>query len=199
MSSREGSEKHTRGQNILENFRFRNAAQMLASSPHVVLALILLLTFLVHAPLLNDWFKADDFYYMRAVQLNTPLEFIVEAFDFRDTSQPVPEHVGHYRPLYMVTMWAQIELFGQHAPLYHLLSLLIHVASVVFVWLIARKVTQRPLIAHIAALVFALHPTYATVVAWISERSSTLATLGTLICLWAFMKALDGGPRSRHW
>ncbi len=199
MSSREGSEKHTRGRNILENFRFRNAAQMLASSPHVVLALILTLIFLVYAPVLNDWFKADDFYYLRAAQLNAPLEFIVEAFDFRDTSQPVPEHVGHYRPLYMVTMWAEIELFGQHALPHHLLSLLIHLANATLLWLIARKVTQRPLIAHIAALVFALHPTYATVVAWISERSSTLATLGTLICLWSFMKALDGGPRSRLW
>ncbi len=186
-------------QEMIRPLRLPASTLVVARSPHFILALILLLTFLVHAPLLNDWFKADDFYYLRAVQLNAPLEFIVEAFDFRDTSQPVPEHVGHYRPLYMVTMWAQIELFGQHASLYHLLSLLIHVASVAFVWLIAMRVTRRPLVAHVAALVFAFHPTYVTVVGWISERSATLATLGTLICLWSFMKALDGGARSRHW
>lgn len=184
---------------VLKGDNLLATANAVARSPYFILSLILLLAFLVYAPVLNDWFKADDFYYLRAAQLNAPLEFIAEAFDFRDTSQPVPEHVGHYRPLYMVTMWAEIKLFGQHAFPHHLLSLLIHLASVALVWLIAVKATRRPLIAHIAALVFALHPTYVMVVGWISERSATLATLGTLVCLWSFMKALDGGARSKLW
>ncbi len=199
MSSREDSGKPASGRSFLENSRLRGAAGMLASSPHVVLALILLLAFLVYAPVLNDWFKADDFLYLRAAQVKAPSEFIIEAFDFRDTTEPAAGPGGHYRPLYVITILAEAELFGSSALPYHLLNLMVHVASVAMLWLIARKATQRPLVAHIAALVFALHPTYAMTLGWISELSALAATLGALVCLWSFMKALDEGARSKLW
>ena len=151
MFSREGSGKPAGGQSILEIPRLRGAAEMLASSPHVILSLILLLAFLVYAPVLNDWFKADDFLYLRAAQVKAPLEFIVEAFDFRDTTEPAAGPGGHYRPLYVITVLTEAELFGSSALPYHLLNLMVHVASVAMLWLIAIKATRRPLIAHIAA------------------------------------------------
>ena len=174
-------------------------AYTIARSPYFPLALILTLIFLVYAPVLNDWFKSDDFFYLRAAQLKAPSQYVIEAFDFRDTSAAADGPGGHYRPLYTISILAEGELFGLNALPYHLVNLLIHLANATLVWLIARKVTQRPLIAHVAALVFALHPSYAMVVGWISELSALAATLGALVCLWAFMKALDGGARSRLW
>ena len=174
-------------------------AYTIARSPYFPLALILALIFLVYAPVLNDWFKSDDFFYLRAAQVKAPSQYVIEAFDFRDTSAAADGPGGHYRPLYTISILAEGELFGLHALPYHLVNLLIHLANAALVWLIARKATGRPLIAHIAALVFALHPSYAMVVGWISELSALAATLGALVCLWAFMKALDGGARSRLW
>lgn len=175
------------------------SAQVVVRSPYFILSLILLLAVLVYSPVLNGWFGGDDFFYVRAAQLKAPFEYLTEAFDFRDTTEPADSTGGQYRPLYLFTILAEGELFGTHALPYHLVNLLIHLANAALVWLIARKVTQRPLIAHIAALVFALHPTYAMVVSSISELSALAATLGALVCLWAFMQALDGGARSRLW
>ena len=139
------------------------AAQVVVRSPYFPLALILALIFLVYAPVLNDWFKSDDFFYLRAAQVKAPSQYVIEAFDFRDTSAAADGPGGHYRPLYTISILAEGELFGLNALPYHLVNLLIHLANATLVWLIARKITQRPLIAHIAALVFALHPSYAMV------------------------------------
>ena len=184
---------------MIRPFGLPASALVVARSPHFILSLILLLTFLVYAPVLDDWFGGDDFFYLRAAQLKSPLEFLTESFDFRDTTEPADSTGGQYRPLYVFTIVAEGELFGSHALPYHLVNLLIHVANAALVWLIARKVTQRPLIAHIAALVFSVHPTYSSVVGSISELSALAATLGALVCLWAFMKALDGGAQRKLW
>ena len=151
------------GRGELERPGLPAVAYTIARSPYFPLALILALIFLVYAPVLNDWFKSDDFFYLRAAQVQAPSQYVIEAFDFRDTSAAADGPGGHYRPLYTISILAEGELFGLNALPYHLVNLLIHLANATLVWLIARKITQRPLIAHIAALVFALHPSYAMV------------------------------------
>ena len=47
---------------VLERPGLPAVAYTLARSPYFPLALILALIFLVHAPILNDWFKSDDFF-----------------------------------------------------------------------------------------------------------------------------------------
>lgn len=167
--------------------------------PGAILALILTFSFLVYTPVLDDWFQTDDFLYIRASQVNAPLEYVVEAFDISDTSEPTFELKGHYRPLYAITIIGEADLFGLHAWPYHLLAVLIHLANACVVWLIGRRLTRRPLIAHIAALIFALHPTYVPAVGWISEETVRLATLGTLLTFWFFLRSLDNSSRRHLW
>ena len=104
--------------------------------------------------------------------MKAPSQYVIEAFDFRDTSAAADGPGGHYRPLYTISILAEGELFGLNALPYHLVNLLIHLANATLVWLIARKVTQRPLIAHVPAPVFARHPSSPRAVGWASALSA---------------------------
>ena len=53
-----------------------------------------------------------------------------EAFDFRDTTQPLPLLERAYRPLYSITILAEAQIFGLNPLPYHLVSILIHLANV---------------------------------------------------------------------
>ncbi|MCH7511897.1 MAG: hypothetical protein IIB19_05995, partial [Chloroflexi bacterium] len=151
----------------------------------------------VYAPTLTFWFMHDDFTFLRGAQTaSDPWVWVRESLDFR--SEGPPEGFGFYRPLYQAGFLGFYKLFGLEAWAYHLLSVSLHLVNVTLVWLIARKLTNRLLIAHGAALIFGLHPAYPTAVAWITAGNSVLATVAYLGSLWLFLKHLDGGPR-RLW
>ena len=162
-----------------------------------MLAAILLLTFAVYAPTLTFWFMHDDFLFLRAAQTaSNPWVYIRDSFDFRNPGPPAD--FSFYRPLYQASFLGFYKLFGLEAWAYHLLNVSVHLANVALVWLIARKLTGRVLVAHGAALIFALHPAYTSAVAWVAAGNAVLETLPYLASLWFFLKHLDGGPR-RLW
>ena len=172
-------------------------ARLQAFAPQLVLAAILLITFAAFAPTLTDWFMRDDFLFLRAAQTaSSPWDYILDSFDYRTTGPPVD--YTFYRPLFQIISFAFYKAFHLEAWAHHLVVVGVHLANVVFVWLIARKLTGRLLIAHGAALIFALHPAYPTAVSWINAGVAVLATLPYLASLWLFLKHLDGGPR-RLW
>ena len=126
-------------------------ARVQALGPQLVLAAILLLTFAVYAPTLTDWFMRDDFLFLRAAQTaSRPWVYIRDSFDFRSPGPPVD--FTFYRPLYQASYLGFYKLFGLEAWPYHLLNVSVHLANAVLVWLIARKLTGRLLVAHAAAL-----------------------------------------------
>jgi hypothetical protein len=169
----------------------------LAASPGLVLALILVVTAVVYAQIIGDWFKMDDFSYLHGARTKSAMEYIPQAFNFRGKEQPVAILDGAYRPLFASTILAEGDVFGVHPVPYHLVSILVHLANIALVWVIARRLMQRLATAHMAAFVFALHPTYVPTVGWISEHTAMLATLMALLSFWSFMKAREaaGGGR----
>ncbi len=172
-------------------------ARLQALGPQLMLAAILLLTFAVYAPTLTFWFMHDDFLFLRAAQTaSAPWFYVRDSFDFRSPGPPA--EFDFYRPLYQASFLGFYKLFGLEAWAYHLLNVSVHLANVALLWLIARKLTGRVLVAHGAALIFALHPAYTSAVAWITAGNAVLEMLPYLASLWFFLKHLDGGPR-RLW
>ncbi len=166
-------------------------------APQLVLAAILLLTFAVYAPVLGFWFMGDDFLFLRAAQTaSSPWIHVRDSFDFRNPGPPAD--FTFYRPLYQASFLGFYKLFGLEAWAYHLLSVSVHLANVALLWLIARKLTGRVLVAHGAALIFALHPAYTSSLTWVAAGNTVLTTLPYLASLWFFLKHLDGGP-GRLW
>jgi len=84
------------------------------------------------------------------------------------------------------TLWAIIrpvgELFfgpstGGFAPeMYHLANILLHAANGVLVFIIIKKMVEKPFAAFLGAMLFVVHPLQVESVAWISELRGLLST-----------------------
>jgi protein O-mannosyl-transferase len=121
-------------------------------------------------------------------------------------------HMGHYQPLTWVTLGLDYALWGMNPFGYHLTSLLLHAATAVAFFFLARRLLsiatgsgdERAEVwfgAAVAALVFALHPLRVESVAWATERRDVLSglfyTLTILVYLYA-SRAVE--PRGRwYW
>jgi len=97
-------------------------------------------------------------------------------------------HFGHYQPLSWLTLAVDYTLWGMNPAGYHLTNLLIHTASAVLFFLVARRLlaaasgkharsagTAIAVAAAFAALVFSIHPLRVENVAWVSERRDVLS------------------------
>ena len=124
-------------------------------------------------------------------------------------------HMGHYVPLSWMTLGLDYELWGMNPAGYHLTNLLLHTASAVVVYFVARRLLSagsqnanwgqtrfRDLgigfAAAFAALVFAVHPLRVESVAWVTERRDVLSGLFYFSSLLAYLRWRDE-PARRAW
>jgi hypothetical protein len=190
--------------------RLSTSAVSIAGSSAFWLLLTVALTLVLYVPALNGFFFADDFIFLRASRFSEPLSYVKDAFDFsgydrydrfidfiRDVDIALP--FLSYRPLYFLSLEGMYLAFGRDPTGYHVVSLLVHLGNTLLVWLIAFRLLRSRLSAHIAALIFALHPAYVVAVAWASGIGSPLAALLALLALLCFMKATDSDPPQRGW
>jgi hypothetical protein len=126
--------------------------------------------------------------------------FVVEHADFNEDPANIvksfsrglflPENDTYYRPIFLVDMILESQLFGKSPMGFHLFSLLFHVASVflLFFFFKALKINELP--ALILTLLFAVHPVLSQTVAWIPGRNDQILMIftlsGLLFLLWYF-------------
>lgn len=88
----------------------------------------------------------------------------------------------YYRPLFILSLAFEHSL--TQAPwLHHLTNVLLHILVALIALAVARRWLPSSLWAFVAALAFAIHPTRAENVAWISGRTDILASGGMLLAL----------------
>jgi hypothetical protein len=191
--------------------RLRLSAASISASPIFWLIVTGLLTLILYAPTLGYWFFADDFLVLRAAHFVGPLGYIKKAFDFtyyddharvidflRDFNTPLP-FVFAYRPLTWIILEGMHLVFGDKPAGYHAVSLAVHLANTLLVWLIASRLMRSRVGPFLAATVFALHPAYVVAVAWITDIGTPLATGAALLSLLSFMKSTEANPPHRAW
>src|SRR2546426_10837597 len=120
-------------------------------------------------------------------------------------------HLGHYIPLTWMTFGLDYLLWGLNPVGYHLTSLLLHTANAVVFFFLVRRILTLALpspserghalvvSAVFAALVFAIHPLRVESVAWVTERRDVLSGLFYLVTILMYLRACEGGARSRGW
>jgi tetratricopeptide (TPR) repeat protein len=91
--------------------------------------------------------------------------------------------VVHYRPIYMLWLMLNEQLFGKVLPWWHLTSLLLHTAVTFLVYELAVKVLKEPWTAALAALLFAFHPIHVESVSYASASTDLLVALFVLVSL----------------
>ncbi len=96
-----------------------------------------------------------------------------------------------YRPVFSVSLWLNQKIFGIDAWGFHLVNLILHFCVSILTLVFVRQIFHNSLLAFTTALLFAVSPMYAEVVANISYRTESLSALFILICLiaaWRYLK-----------
>jgi hypothetical protein len=95
-------------------------------------------------------------------------------------------HLYTTRPLTWLSFWLNWQISGDHPLSWHLINLTIHIACVLLLHSVLRRVMPAPA-ALAAAAIFALHPLQVETVAWIFARSTLLCALFCLLTLRAWL------------
>src|SRR5256885_103661 len=104
-----------------------------------------------------------------------------------------------YYPLVLTTFWTLHKLVGLSPSPYHILNVLLHVASAVLLWRVLRQLDVRG--AWLGAALWALHPVMVQSVAWVTELKNTQSCLFYLLSISLFLKvdAEENGNSVRWW
>jgi tetratricopeptide (TPR) repeat protein len=89
------------------------------------------------------------------------------------------ESPSQYFPLTYTTFWVEYRLWGLSPMGYHINNVVIHITSVLLLWLILRRLSIPG--AWFASAIFALHPVQIESVAWVTERKNVLMLLFSLL------------------
>ncbi|HZZ28353.1 MAG TPA: tetratricopeptide repeat protein [Pirellulales bacterium] len=156
-------------------------------------AIIIFSTILIYWPALHGEFVMDD---ALLVTHNPIVKSADGLYRFWCTTEPTD-----YWPLTNSTFWLEWRLWGMNSAGYHVTNLVLHIASVLLLWAILRKLSIPG--AWLAALLFAVHPVNVESIAWIAQRKNALAMLFFLLSIFAYLQidcspalaASEPGPR----
>lgn len=100
-----------------------------------------------------------------------------------------------YYPVTFTSFWIEYQLFatttgpiptGLNPIVPHTTNILLHLAAVLLLWTILRKLDVPG--AWFAAAVFAVHPIHVESVAWVTERKNVLSLAFALLSLWVYLR-----------
>ena len=143
-----------------------------ANRTYLMLAGIILVTFLVYLPSLNNGFTNWD-----------DPEQVLENGHIHDLSLSNTArlfsnfYVGMYQPVTMQAYAFLYALGGGKAGIFHLFSLLLHLVNILLVFILVRNFSRNHIPALITATLFGLSPMQSESVAWVSAMSNLLFTL----------------------
>ena len=164
--------------------------------PPLLLALLSLCTLVLYSGALFFEFVWDDWPQI----VNSPIlrswSNLPRAFT-SDLWYHVARHQVYYRPFFVAWSMLNYALFGLHPWGWHLGAILAHVATVLAVFWLARKLELEYWTAALAALIFALHPIHIEPVVWISAASDTMVTLFVVLAFGSFLNGRTATQANR--
>ncbi|MFZ4707794.1 MAG: tetratricopeptide repeat protein [Bacteroidales bacterium] len=150
----------------------------------MIMLLLAILVWLTNAPILkNGFLNWDDVAYV----LYNP---DITQLDFKTISHYFSSYFyGNYHPFTMVSYTLEYSFFKEEPLGYHVVSLLMHLANTLLVFVLFDKITKGKWAASaFIALLFGIHPMHLESVAWISERKDLLYTFFLLLSLIYYSK-----------
>jgi tetratricopeptide (TPR) repeat protein len=102
--------------------------------------------------------------------------FLTHIFSTGSTDVPQQVMAIHYRPVYVLWLMLNSQLFGAVLPWWHLTSLLLHMGVTILVYELGLQVFKESWTAALAAFLFALHPIHVESVSYVSASTDLLVT-----------------------
>ncbi len=106
---------------------------------------------------------------------------------------------NYYRPLFILWLMVNYSLFGLHPMGWHAITVLSHLAMVVMVYLLLRRVLGDRLTAAMGTIIWAVHPTHIETVAWISGVPDSLLGVFLIGSVLTFARAQEEEGRRAVW
>ena len=161
--------------------QYNDAMESLTTRPVVSCALLLAATVATYATALEGSFQFDDFF---TILINPHLA----------RWESFVGHLDHMvRPVLYATFLVDRLLYGNSAPGYHLLNLLLHLGSGFLLYrMLSHAVTEDT--RHVpfwTALLFLVHPIQTETVTYISGRASGLMAFWYLLALFLYLKGTE--------
>ena len=151
-----------------------------------ICSLLALLVFAVFGQTMrHEFFNYDDDRYVYRnpeVIKGLTVGGLVQAFTGRE--------MGLWNPLITIFHMVDCQLYGLNPGGHHLTNVLLHLASVILLFLILRQMTQTLWRSAFVAALFAIHPLRVESVAWIAERKDVLSGLFFMLTLGAYLHYL---------
>jgi len=136
---------------------------------HIVILIcigIIAATLVAYEPIRHNGFVTyDDGHYI----YDNPL--ITAGISWQSLGQAFTKpHFFMWHPLTTLSHMLDYQLFGLNPSGHHLVSVLLHIANALLLFLILRNITGTTWASAFVAAVFALHPIQVESVAWAAER-----------------------------
>ena len=131
----------------------------------------------------HDFVNFDDDVYVYAnpmVARGLSSEGIVWAF--------TRVHASNWHPLTWISHMLDCQIYGLHPGGHHLTSVLIHIATVIALFLVLRQMTGAFWRSAFVAAVFAIHPLRVESVAWVAERKVVLSGFFFMLTVGAYVR-----------
>lgn len=162
-----------------------------------ILVALALLVLLAYANSLRGEFVFDDSkQILNNPSLRGPLDwdkaFTTDVWAFQKTySTDIPP--PYYRPIFTIWLSLGYHLFRLWTPGWHLLSLLLHGVTTLWVFWTTREFTGMKSPAVLTAMMFAVHPIHTESVAWVSAVPDPLVAVFFLPSLYFYHRARSSG------
>ncbi|MFC1657608.1 tetratricopeptide repeat protein, partial [Candidatus Moduliflexota bacterium] len=146
---------------------------------------LLLLVALTFLPLLDAGFVAydDDLY----VTANPPVLAGPSMKSLRWSFADVG-YAANWHPLTWISHMLDVQFFGSDPRGHHLVSILLHGANTVLLFILLFSLTGTFFRSAVVAALFAVHPLHVESVAWISERKDVLSTFFLLAAMLSYSR-----------
>ncbi len=96
-------------------------------------------------------------------------------------------HAYNWHPLTWLSHMLDCQLYGLHPGGHHLTNVLLHIATVIALFLVLRQMTGALWRSAFVAAVFAIHPLRVESVAWVAERKDVLSGLFFMLTIGAYV------------
>ena len=104
-----------------------------------------------------------------------------------------PVNDVYYRPLFLDSMILNYAICGDNIAGYHAVNILLHIAAVLSLFKLFRKLDINELHAFILCLIFAIHPVLSQAVAWIPGRNDVMLAIFTFLFFICSINYSDNG------
>ncbi len=105
---------------------------------------------------------------------------------------------ANWQPLTWLSEMLDYRLYGSNPLGHHATNLVFHIANIVLLLIVLRRMTGSVWKSAFVAAIFALHPLHVESVAWAAERKDVLSTFFMLVAIWGYWRYTERPSLRRY-